>query len=146
MDNSLIYLVQTDTTVGFLSKNPISLSGAKKRDPKKKILEAVDSFRTLQSLQRVPNKFKKFVRNASKTTFIYPNQKAFRVVTQKNHLYFLKKFHSLYSTSANETGKNFDFSYAFQKCDAVLFSKEELHQSAGSMILKISHTKMRKIR
>ena len=83
MDSSLVYLVQTDTTVGFSSSNDEKLSVVKQRPKSKKILHTVDSFKTLQEHTRVPKKYRKRVRNSKKTTFIYPN---------KNHLeLFLKR-------------------------------------------------------
>jgi len=109
MDSSLVYLVQTDTTVGFSSLNDEKLSTIKQRPTSKKILHTVDSFKTLNEHTRVPKKFRKKVRNSKKTTFIYPNTKSFRVVDKNSDFYdFIHKFGILYSTSANKTGENFD--------------------------------------
>ena len=98
----MIYLVQTNTTVGFLSQNLEKLNQIKKRPPNKKFLRVVDSF---SLLPRVSKKFRKSVRRTpNKITYVIQNE-AFRVIKDKNHLKFLKKFHWLYSTSANESGK-----------------------------------------
>jgi tRNA A37 threonylcarbamoyladenosine synthetase subunit TsaC/SUA5/YrdC len=108
MDSSLVYLVQTDTTVGFSSLSDEKLSFIKQRPTSKKILHTVDSFKTLNQNTRVPKKFRKIVRNSKKTTFIYVNQKSFRVVNQDSKFYdFIHKFSILYSTSANKTTEKF---------------------------------------
>ena len=64
MDSSLIYLVQTDTTVGFSSLNGEKLSFIKQRPTSKKILHTVDSFKTLNQNARVPKSFRKIIRNS----------------------------------------------------------------------------------
>ena len=46
MDSELIYLVQTDTTVGFSSSSDEKLSLLKQIPRTKKILNTVDSFYT----------------------------------------------------------------------------------------------------
>lgn len=147
MDSSKVYLVQTDTTVGFLSNNPEKLSKIKQRNSKQKILRAVDSFQTLQKHTRVPNKFKKQIRNSTQTTFIYPNGDSFRVVDKNNiHQNFLRKFHILYSTSANITKQEFDENFALQNSDVALFSKNGFQNKSSSKIYKINATKIKKIR
>ncbi len=146
MDSSLVYLAQTDTTVGFLSSNSKQLSYIKQRDPNQKILQTVDSLQTLQTLQRVPNKFKKLVRRSKKTTFIYANKKAFRVVANGEHHQFLKKFHTLYSTSANITQQEFHLETALNKSDIVIYTNKEFCEKSASKIYKLSNQKLQKIR
>jgi len=48
-----IYLVQTDTTVGFLSQDAKKLALIKKRDPNKPFLISVDSFKRLKEFSKV---------------------------------------------------------------------------------------------
>jgi tRNA A37 threonylcarbamoyladenosine synthetase subunit TsaC/SUA5/YrdC len=139
-------LAQTDTTVGLLSADQRALSHAKRRDPNKKILQAVDSLNTLGKLQRVPNKFKSKVRNSKKTTFIYPNGNAFRVVSNGEHHQFLKKFGVLYSTSANITNEDFDFTVASEMCDVIVYTQQDFNTQSASSILKINHKSLQKIR
>ena len=104
MNPDLVYLVQTDTTVGFSSSNDEKLSNIKQRPSNQKILKTLDSFVTLKEFARVPKKFRKIVRNSSKTTFIYPNLNSFRVVKSESIFFdFIKKFRVLSSTSANKT-------------------------------------------
>jgi tRNA A37 threonylcarbamoyladenosine synthetase subunit TsaC/SUA5/YrdC len=147
MDTNKIYLVQTDTTVGFLSNDDTKLSLIKKRPQNQKILQTLDSFSTLKRKTRVPNLHKKLVRKAKRTTFIYPNGDSFRVVNKaSHHHHFIEKFQSIYSTSANETTKKFDFDFAFEKADIVVFSKDDFYEQSGSSIVKLTNHKKKKNR
>jgi tRNA A37 threonylcarbamoyladenosine synthetase subunit TsaC/SUA5/YrdC len=146
MDPNKIYLVQTDTTVGFLSQNKEKLNKIKNRPLNQPVLVEVDSLNTLKKFTRVPNRFKKRVRRSKKTTFIYPNKKSFRVVKDKRHLEFLKKFEWMYSTSANLTGKSFDEKWAREKAEIIVEDKRKLFEGETSKIFKLYKVKMRKIR
>ena len=84
MDKNLIYLTQTDTTIGFLSNDFRKLNKIKQRKENKKTLQVVSSFKDLKQYVRVPKKFKRYLRNSKKTTFIYQNGDAFRVVNKKS--------------------------------------------------------------
>lgn len=147
MDSSLVYLVQTDTTVGFSSSNDEKLSNVKQRPTSQKILQTVDSFKTLNENTRVPKKFRRIVRKSNKTTFIYPNKKSFRVVSQKSNFYdFIHKFNILYSTSANKTGEKFEKGFSFANSDILVFTKDNFFESMSSKIIKINKTSIKKIR
>jgi tRNA A37 threonylcarbamoyladenosine synthetase subunit TsaC/SUA5/YrdC len=147
MQSNLIYLTQTDTTVGFLSSDDKKLTKIKQRDNNKKILQVVDSFKTLQKYTRVPNKYKKMVRNSKKTTFIYPNNRAFRVIPKDSfHHRFVSKFKILYSTSANKTNCDFDFDFAFSRCDIALFNQHKFKQTNSSKIFRLYKNNYKKIR
>jgi tRNA A37 threonylcarbamoyladenosine synthetase subunit TsaC/SUA5/YrdC len=146
MDPNKIYLVQTDTTVGFLSQNKEKLNKIKNRPLNQPVLVEVDSLNTLKKFTRVPNRFKKRVRRSKKTTFIYPNKKSFRVVKDKRHLEFLKKFEWMYSTSANLTGKNFNKKWAKSVADIIVEDKRGLFEKKGSKIYILSKTNIKKIR
>ncbi|TLP35509.1 Sua5 YciO YrdC YwlC family protein [Arcobacter arenosus] len=142
-----VYLVQTDTTVGFSSSSDEKLSGIKQRPNSQKMLQTVDSFKTLNSFTRVPKEHKKRVRHSKKTTFIYPNGNSYRVIFQDSDFYnFIKKFKSLYSTSANLTGKNFDEIFAKEKSDVIVYSKDNFNETTASTIYKLSKIKKKKIR
>jgi tRNA A37 threonylcarbamoyladenosine synthetase subunit TsaC/SUA5/YrdC len=146
VDSSLVYLTQTDTTIGFLSSDDKKLSMIKKRDLNKKTLQVVDSFHTLQKKIRVPKKFRKIVRNSKKTTFIYPTKEAFRVVgSDFKHHSFLKKFNTLYSTSANITQNNFDKEFAIQSANTIVYNGE-FKEATPSFIYKLSKSKKSQIR
>jgi len=146
MDSNKIYLTQTDTTIGFLSKDYKKLNKIKKRNLNKKILIEVDSLSTLKNFVRIPRKFKKKVRRTVKTTFIYPKGESFRVVKDNKHLEFLKKFKWMYSTSANLSGKKFDKSWAVKKADVIVENKESFFENKPSTIYKINNHKIKKIR
>ncbi|NLK65961.1 MAG: Sua5 YciO YrdC YwlC family protein [Campylobacteraceae bacterium] len=140
----MIYLVQTDTTAGFLSKDLKALNRVKNRDESKPCLIATAKFSELLSVARVPKKYKNLVRRAKKTTFIYPNGKSVRVVKDDPHAEFLKTHGAMYSTSANLHGAKFDLEYAKSVADEVVGS--EFCEKEPSKIYKISRSRVKKIR
>ncbi len=147
MDSTNIYLTQTDTTVGFLSSDDKKLASIKQRDIIKKTLRVVDSFKTLKTHTRIPKNKRKLIRNSKFTTFIYPNNDSFRFVN-KNCLHhkFIKKFGTLYSTSANVTNEKFNLEFAVEKCDIEVLNDVEYFDTHSSKILKITKNKLIKIR
>jgi len=147
MDTNLIYLAQTDTTVGFLSSDNKKLAQIQQRPTTQKMICVVDSFQTLNKYTRVPTKFKKMVRYSKNTTFIYPNKKSFRVVDKtSSHFELIKKFKIIYSTSANKTGEKFDINYAIQKCDIEVLNKFDYYENNSSNIILLSKNRFKKIR
>ena len=147
MNKELVYLVQTDTTVGFSSSSDEKLSDIKQRPKSQKILQTVDSFKTLKSMTRVPKNFRKRVRKSTKSTFIYPNLKSFRVISKSDNFYpFISKFKSLYSTSANLTTKKFEYNFAYENSDVIVFTKDNFHENTSSRMYKINRKKIVSIR
>ena len=147
MDASLVYLVQTDTTVGFSSLNDEKLSFIKQRPTSKKILHTVDSFKTLTQYTRVPKNFRKKVRNSKKTTFIYPNSKSFRVIDKNSSFYdFINKFKILYSTSANKTAESFNQDFATVGADIIVEDKRSFYETKASSIVKLSKKTLKIVR
>ncbi len=147
MNENLIYLTQTDTTVGFLSNDNIKLAKIKNRPTTKKTLHVVDSFKTLKIHTRIPKNKRKLIRNARNITFIYPNGESFRVIDKNcKHHKFIKKFKTLYSTSANETGKKFNLDFALKTCDIQVVSQYKYKENNSSSIIKINNNKSIKIR
>jgi tRNA A37 threonylcarbamoyladenosine synthetase subunit TsaC/SUA5/YrdC len=147
MNSSLIYLVQTDTTVGFSSSSDEKLSIVKQRPLTKKILNTVDSFDTLKKNTRIPKNFRKKVRNSNKTTFIYPNGMSFRVVNKDSAFYdFIHKFGILYSTSANKTAEKFEKDFATIGADILVEDKNGFYETTASTIIKLSKRTLKKIR
>lgn len=142
MNPNEIFLTQGDTTVGFLSQDYDKLAVTKKRDENKKFLRVVDSFETLKNFVRVPNNFKRVVRYSKKTTYIYKID-AFRVIQNDD---LLHKFKWFYSTSANESGKRFDFGFAKSKCDIMILDNFELQEKKASKLIKLNRIKMRRLR
>lgn len=147
MRKDWVYLVQTDTTVGFSSDDANKLSLIKERPTSQKMLQTVDAFSTLNRNTRVPKKFRRHVRNATKTTFIYPNEDSFRVIHQESNFYtFIHKFKQLYSTSANRTKESFESSFAMHNADVIVYTQEVFTQNASSAIFKLGKEKIKKIR
>lgn len=146
LNPQLVYLVQTDTTAGFLSQNAHKLALCKQRDIKQPFIICVDSFKTLHTFTRVPLKYKKEVRRSKKSTFIYPNKKALRVVKDEEHLQFLRKLTWAYSSSANETKKNFEIEYAKQKADIIIEDARGFFEDTPSKMFKITTQKRRRLR
>ncbi len=147
MNRDLVYLIQTDTTVGFSSFDDERLSNIKQRPSNQKILKTVDSFSTLQEFTRVPKKYRKMVRNSRKTTFIYPNLSSFRVVDKDCDFFgFISKFKILSSTSANLTKNRFDYNFAFSSCNVEVVNKDGFFETNSSKIFKLGNKKILKIR
>ena len=146
MNPNNVYLAQTDTTVGFLSRDYKKLNKIKKRDINQKVLIEVESLKTLKTFTRVPAKFKNMVRRAKKSTFIYQNGESFRVVKDENHLRFLKKFKWMYSTSANLSKEKFDKKWAMKQADIIVEGKKGFFEGEPSNIYKINNYKINKIR
>jgi len=146
MDKKALFLVQSDTTVGFLSQNAIKIAEIKKRDSKKKFLITVDSLNSLKTFARVPKKFQKEVRKKSKTTFIYPNRKALRVVKDEFHLNFLKKIGWSFSSSANLSTFCFDEKFARDSSEIIVEDVRGLKEGKASKLYKIGKKKIQRLR
>ncbi|GAA7070774.1 hypothetical protein HpCHN105_13890 [Helicobacter pylori] len=142
---ALVYLAQSDTTIGLLSKDRKKLNALKNRPKNQSVLiESVD-FATLKSLVRAPNAFKNLIRRSAKTTFIYPNSKAVRVVMGR-HGDFLKRFKTLYSTSANLTQCTYDKEIASKLADVVVSDERGLFESSSSKIFRLYKDKKVRVR
>lgn len=133
----MLFLAQSDTTAGFLSQNPQAINLAKGRKRKEVLLE-VDSLQTLKSFVRIPQRHKSLVRRAKKTTFIYPNSKALRVVRDDRHLEFLHHFKALYSSSANPSGEGFSLEFALQKAEVIIEDSRGFFEDIPSKIYKLN--------
>lgn len=136
----MIYLVQTDTTAGLLSKDYKELNIAKGRDINSPCILTTASFKDL----RVPEKFKNSVRRARKSTFIYQNGRSVRVVKDCEHAKFLEINGNMYSTSANLHGKSFDEEWARGVADVVVDGK--LKDGKASRVYKISRQRLKRVR
>ena len=139
-----VFLTQTDTTIGFVSQNAERLTEIKQRPPHKHYITAVNSLKTLSSFTRIPQRHKKYVRRANKTTFILPNGHSYRVVKQSHHLLLLDRLKWAYTTSANLSGKVYDETFAKDAADVVI---EPLKQtSQASTIVKLGNSNLKRIR
>jgi tRNA A37 threonylcarbamoyladenosine synthetase subunit TsaC/SUA5/YrdC len=141
-----LYLTQTDTTVGFLSADSKKLSMAKDRDEKQPFLICVDTFSKLKKLTRIPKLHKKKIRRTPRTSFLYPNKKAIRVIKDPYHARFLREFDFLYSTSANKNRALYDYNYAYSKVNIIIEDYRGLHEGKASHILKLGKKRIQKLR
>lgn len=141
----MLFLAQSDTTVGFLSQTKGEINCAKQRNGKKILLE-VENFQILKQFTRIPQTHKNFIRRSCKSTFIYPNQLALRVVKDKFHSEFLRYFGWMYSSSANPTGGKFCLDYAKEKAEVIVEDVRGLYESAPSKIYKLSSSHIKRIR
>jgi len=143
MKPDLIYLVQTNTTVGFLSQNLEKLNQIKKRPANKKFLKVVSEY---SLLPRTPKKHRKRIRRTPNNNTYVINNEAYRVITEPHHREFLKKFKWMYSSSANESGKNFDEEFATKNADVLVVDKRGYFESDPSKIYKLSKNKIKRLR
>ncbi len=146
MNPDLVYLAQTDTTAGFLSQNRDALAAAKGRDPRKPFLMSLSSFTKQKQYTRVPKKYRREIRRAHRVTWLYPNRKAIRVVSEGEHHHFLEKFTFMYSTSANAHGKKFDEAYARQKADVITQDARGFFEGEPSAIYRVGKRKKIRLR
>lgn len=145
MRGDLVYLVQTDTTVGFLSKSAENLAAIKRRPVQKPFLRAVARLSYLVEIGRPPRRFAKEIRRSRGVSYILPNSQSFRLVTGE-HRDFVDRFRWCYSTSANLHGEPFDEAFAKDACDVVVESKDGFHTAKPSDIWRLGKRKKVKIR
>lgn len=139
-----LILVQTDTTVGFLSQDEKRLQEIKSRDSTKPFIKVYQNFKSFTLYNRVDNRHKKLIRHSKKTSFIVKNR-AFRIVQTDLHSSFLQQEWN-YSTSANESGKNFDRVFCEEKADIIIEDKNSLHEGKSSTLYKLNAKKIRRLR
>ncbi len=138
--------MQTDTTVGFLSQNETRLYDIKSRIKSKPFIKVYSSFKDLLfEGNRIPSNQRNRVRRSKKTTFIVKN-KAFRVAKSLLDSNILRNSTWYFSTSANESNREFDREFCESKADIIIENKNGLHESGSSNLIKINHVKRKKIR
>jgi len=141
-----VILTQTDTTVGFVSKNHKKLSEIKERESTKYFIKVYSSFKSLNSSTcRVPPNQKNIVRRSKKTTFII-NNKSFRVSTQTTDSQILNNLQWVYSTSANKSQEKFSREFCELKADIIVENIDGLKENKSSTLIKLNHKKRKKLR
>ena len=141
-----VFLVQTDTTVGFLSRDDKKLEEVKARLPGKQFLKVFADLKSYKATGgRVPEKYKAIVRRAKKTTFIVKGQ-AFRIARDTEHNAFLKRYGWMYSTSANRSGHHYERDYCTAKADIIVEDFRGLHEDAASSLVRLGRETRRKLR
>jgi len=146
MDAYALYLVQTDTTVGFLTQDSALLSEVKKRPNSKAFVSVYSDFKTFkENKNRIPNHHKNYVRASQQTTFISKNR-ASRIIKNSNHHDFLKRFGWFFSSSANQSNKAFERDFALDIAEIIVEDARGLYESRPSSIIKLSQTREVKLR
>ena len=140
----LVFLTQTDTTIGFVSQNAEKLTQIKHRPPHKHYIKAVNSLQTLKHFTRVPSSHKSKVRRSKKTTFIMPNGHSYRVVRDKHHLLLLNRLTWAYTTSANLSNENYDEVFAKENADVFIAPLDKKNQASN--IYKLGKHTIQRIR
>ena len=140
-----IVLAQTDTTVGFLSQDSVSLAQLKGREEGKPFLKVFASLNLLQSTVRVPLKYRSWVRHGRHTTFVIKNQ-ALRYVSDTTHSRLIQKYGWLYSTSANESGREYDRNFCITHSDHIIEDSRGFNSSSPSKIFRLTATQSKKLR
>lgn len=145
---STLFLTQTDTTAGFLSASKERVCKAKNRTQNKAILMEASALANVKRISRIPRILGRAMRLAKKTTFIFPNNYSFRLVSdcKSAHYRFLSRFGALYSSSANESGKKFDYDFAKSCASVVVFDAREICERAPSRIFRVRKSKLKKLR
>ena len=144
MLKDLVFLTQTDTTIGFVSQNAERLTAIKQRPPHKYYIKAVDSLHTLKASSRVPSSHKNRVRRAKKTTFIMPDGHSYRVVHDAHHLLLLRRLKWAYTTSANLSNHAYDENFAKEAADVIITPLKENNEA--SQIYKLGKKTIKRIR
>ena len=143
----MLFLAQTDTTVGFLSEDPSAINRIKGRKPHTPVLRTLPSFKVLHKHSRTPKKFRSQIRRLKKSTFILDNGRSFRIVDKDSlHHKVLEKFGPLYSSSANATKKSYNDVFAISQADLIIKDVRGLFEGQGSHIYKIGREKIRRVR
>ncbi len=165
IQNTPIFLAQSETTAGFLCSDFTRLNTIKGRPKAKDVLLTLDSCSKLKKLVRPPTKYKNQIRKRIKTTFIYRGKhalkqhscdntnlairvvKGFQETSQcASHADFLQFFPFLYSSSANAHKQKFDLDFALKIAEIVVLDKRGLKESNPSKIYKISNSNLKCIR
>lgn len=144
MLKDLVFLTQTDTTIGFVSQNSNRLTHIKQRPPHKHYIKAVNSLQTLKKFTRIPSSHKNRVRRSNKTTFILPNGYSYRIVKDPHHLLLLNRLTWAYTTSANLSDMPYDEIFAKEAADVIITPLKNIQEA--SSILKISKKSIKKVR
>ncbi len=141
-----VILVQTDTTVGFLSQDSKKLYEIKSRPAAKPFIKVYKDFKSfLDDGKRVVNSRKKLVRRSKKTTFIIDDF-SFRIAKPPLNSQLLRDTPWFYSTSANRSGEKFCRDFCESKADIIIEDAKGLSENSSSSLIKINSKKLRRLR
>jgi tRNA A37 threonylcarbamoyladenosine synthetase subunit TsaC/SUA5/YrdC len=144
MLKELVFLTQTDTTIGFVSQNADKLTTIKQRPPHKHYIKALNSLSTLKIFTRVPAIHRNRIRRSQNTTFILPNGYSYRIIRDKHHLLLLNRLTWAYTTSANLSNKTYDEHFAKKNADIIITPLTQ--KRTASKIYKLGKNTLKRIR
>ncbi|WP_292656419.1 Sua5 YciO YrdC YwlC family protein [Nitratifractor sp.] len=140
----LLFLSDTDTTVGFISKDARRIDRAKQRPPSKHYITALPSLRSLTTLTRIPRSHRRRIRRRRHESYILPSGHSYRIVHNARHLLLLKRLGRAYTSSANLSDAPYEEAYARQAADVIV---EPLGPPrAPSRIYRLGRQKMKRLR
>ncbi len=137
-----IFLSNTDTTIGFISKSKDSLDRAKSRVANKEYITALPNLNSLK--KRTPKKFNKTIRRAKNSTFILNKSYSFRIIKEKKHLLLISRLKYAYTTSANKSTQEFNLEFAKSVSDIIVYPLNKLEKP--SKIYKLGKSKIIRVR
>jgi len=143
---NLIFLTQTDTTMGFVSQDAMRLNKIKQRPPHKHFIRALPSLKSLNSYTRTPQMHKNRLRRATKSTFIFPDKNSYRIIRDTNHHDLLAKLGWAYTTSANLSGQAYNADFAKEAADVIVGFPVKKGDQKASRIFKLGRISLRRIR
>jgi len=143
---ALLFLTQTDTTIGFVSQNTAKIDHAKERLDGKFYIKTFSTLSLVKEYSRLPQKHKNTIRRARKTSFILSNHRSFRVIKDTQHNLLLDRISFAFSSSANKSGESFDKEYCQSVADVIVAFPYETQFSTASKILKLTKESVKKIR
>ncbi|MEA2028029.1 MAG: Sua5 YciO YrdC YwlC family protein [Campylobacterota bacterium] len=141
----LVFLTQTDTTIGFVSQNASKISQIKQRPAHKNYIKALPSLKTLKAHTRVPTKHKNRVRRAKRTSFIIQGN-SYRVIKNHPHTLLLERLGWAYTSSANLSGKEYDEVFAKGSADVVVSFPKNHQKRQASKIYQLSNNRLKRVR
>ena len=142
----IVFLTQTDTTIGFVSQNAARLTEIKQRPPHKHYIKALPSLQKLKTFTRIPERHKNRVRRAKRSTFIFPDGHSYRIIRDTDHLQLIQKLGWAYTTSANISGKLYDREFAEDAADVIVKFPTKKSRKNASQIFKLNNIKIKRIR
>lgn len=142
---SLVFLAQSDTTAGFLSKSAESIIEIKGNSRTKPLLMEVSEIGAIREFSRIPHSLNRAIRRAQKTTFIF-NHRAFRIVREARHLVFLKRYKWLFSSSANHSGEKFCYDFAYNAVGVIVLDSRQIRELTPSTLLAVGKNRIKKLR
>jgi len=143
--DSTVYLTDTDTTIGFVSQDPVRLDTIKGRAPEKHYIIALPTLAALTSRTRVPLHHANRIRRSRRTTFVLPDGRSWRIIHDPRHRPLIRQLGWAYTTSANRSGEAFDEAWARGVADAVIEPLVPRH-AAPSSILFLGRKQIRRLR